>query len=166
MLIWGLFASILSFQIMSFFFKYSNVSAINTRWSAKSNTQRQPTLNSLDKTSIITMKSTGLSTAPWWEATSMLNSSLNWRFSFTWNLAISCNALTASITYSSIPIILIPHQSNFLNTQSKSFSKSTKAKYRSLCLPGCSSCNWHRMKIASVKRQPGILLISTWDLIT
>ena len=51
----------------------------------------------------------------------------------------------------------------------RGFSKSTKAKYRGLCLPRCFSCNWHRMKIASVVPQPGIkwdCILSTWDLIT
>ena len=146
------FASILSFQIVRFFFKSSNVSDINTRSSALSNSQGQPTLNSLDKASITIMKTRGLSTAPWWTQNLMLNSSLNWPFTRTQDLAFSYITLTARITHSSTPTLLIAHQRTFLGTRSKSFSKSTKAKYRGLCLPICFSCNWRRMKIAPVVR--------------
>ena len=103
-----------------------------------------------------------LSTAPWWTPTLMLNSSLNWPFTCTQNLAFSYIALTARITHSWTPALLIAHRRTFLGTWSKGFCKVTKAKYRGSYLPRCFSCIWHRMKIASVV----ILSISTWDLIT
>ena len=68
-------------------------------------------------------------------------------------------------------LLLIAHKRAFLGTQSEAFSESTKVKYRGVCLPTCFSCNWCRMKIASLVPWPCIktnyiLSISTWDLIT
>ena len=148
-LTWSPFALVLFFQIMSFFFKSSNVSVINTKSSAQRNFQEQPSLNSFDKSSMTIMKGRGLSTAPWWIPTLILSSSLNWPFRHTQDLAFSYIPLTASITHSSTATLLIAHTRTFLGTRSKAFFKSTKGKYRCLHSPRCFSCNWCRINIAS-----------------
>ena len=59
------------------------------------------------------MKSRGCSAAPGWTPTLMLNSSLNWPFRCTQDLAFSCIALTTCITHSSTPTVLTAHWRTF-----------------------------------------------------
>ena len=70
------FSSIASFQVKSLQTHYSSDSTIITRSSAYRSSQGTQERNSRDKASSTMMRSSGLSTEPWWTPTFTSNSSL------------------------------------------------------------------------------------------
>ena len=75
------------------------------------------------------MKSSGLSTDPWWTPTFTSNSSLYPSPTRTRLRAFAYIPCTSRTIHSSTPSFLSAHQMTFRGTQSNAFSRSTKAMY-------------------------------------
>ena len=100
---------------------------LKERWREERSFQGTPERNSHDKTSSTMMKSSGLSTEPWWTLTFTSNSSLYPSPTQTRLRALAYIPYTSHTIHSSTPRFLSAHQMTFQGTQSNAFSRSTKA---------------------------------------
>ena len=101
------------------------------------------------------MKSSGLSTDPWWTPTFTSNSSLYPSPTRTPLRAFAYIPCTSRTIHSSTPSFLSAHQMTFRGTQSNVFSRFTKAMQSLLLAARYFSCSCLTTKIASVVPLPG-----------
>ena len=132
-----------------------------TRSSAYRSSQGTPERNSCDKASSTMMKSSGLSTDPWWTPTFTSNSSLYPSPTRTRLRAFAYIPCTSRTIHSSTPSFLSAHQMTFRGTRSNAFSRFTKAMLSLLLAGRYFSCSCLTTKIASVVPLPGTK--SNWE---
>ena len=93
----------------------------------RGSSQGNPEQNSRNKASSTMMKSSRLSTQPWWTLTFTLNSSLYSSPTRTWVGTLAYIPCTTRTIHSSTPSFLGTHQMTFWGTPSDTISRSTKA---------------------------------------
>ena len=101
------------------------------------------------------MKRSGLRTVPWWTPIFTSNSSLYPSPTWTQLHAFAYIPFTSRTVHSSSPSFLSAHQMIFRGTQSKAFSRSTKAIQNLLLAARYFFCSCLTTKIASVMPLPG-----------
>ena len=143
-----------SFQVKSLLTHSSSDSEMITRSSAYRSSQGTPERNSRDKASSTMMKSSGLSTDPWWTPTFTSNYSLN--PSPTWTLlhAFAYIPCTSCTIHSSTPSVLSAHQMTFGCTWSNA-SPGLQKPCSLLLAARYFSCSCLTTKIVSVVPLPG-----------
>ena len=121
------FSFIAFFKVKSLLTYSSSNSAMITRSLAKRSSQGTPEQSSLDKASSTMMKSSGLSTKPWWTPTFSSLSSLYPSPTQTQLHTLEYIPCTSRTIHSSTPSFLSAHQMIFRGTWSNAFYRSTKA---------------------------------------
>ena len=112
------FLLVASFQIKSLLTCSSNDSAMIPRSLSKRSGKGNLEQNSRDKASSTMMKSSRLSTQPWWTLTFTLNSSLYSSPTRTWVCTLAYIPCTTRTIHSSTPSFLSAHQMTFWGTPS------------------------------------------------